>query len=317
MQPGTRKRVLVTGAGGFIGSHVTRALSEAGTEVAVIVRPQDPLKRLSAELPRLTVIRGDLDDVQSLAPEITAFEPEACIHLAWYTRPGDYLDSERNVESLLASLRLLKVLGEAHCRQVLMTGTCAEYDSEFGVLSEESPVKPRTLYAACKLSLRLLGQHLAVSRGISFAWARVFFLFGPDEDRHRLVPRLVNSLLAERPFAATAGDQLRDYLYVEDVASALVFLTTRQLSGIFNVCSGDPITLRTLMETIGRIMGRPHMIEFGVVPYRAWEPMAVSGDNRKLQRAGWLQHFSREDGLRRTIEWWQRVSAAGLPIDDA
>ena len=122
-----------------------------------------------------------------------------------------------------------------------MTGTCAEYDTDIGYLREDSPTKPSTLYAASKLSLSILGQQLAKDAGIRFAWARIFYLYGDNENPRRMVPALINALLHGDIFSASTGEQVRDYLHVNDVASALWFIVEHQLNGIYNVSSGEPV----------------------------------------------------------------------------
>ena len=134
-----------------------------------------------------------------VAPAIREFRPEACIHLAWYVEPGKYLDSPQNIAYLASSMQLLQLLIDTGCQQVVMTGTCAEYDTDTGYLKETSPTRPSTLYAAAKLSLSLLGQQLAQDAGVRFAWARIFYLYGDNEDPRRMVPALINALMIAEP----------------------------------------------------------------------------------------------------------------------
>ncbi len=296
-------RVLVTGASGFIGSHVTRMLLAHGHGVAALAVPGDPLRRLRDVADRLTVLFCDLRNSWDVADRITAWRPEGCIHLAWYAEPGKYLCSPENVPSLVASLGLLRVLIETGCRQVVMAGTCAEYDTDLGFLREDSPPRPSTIYAATKLSMNLIGQQMAAAARIKFAWARLFYLYGPYEDERRVVPALIRSLMRSQPFLATEGEQVRDYLHVEDVASALCTIMERDGNGVYNVCSGEPTTMRRLMRTIGELVGCPDLIQFGALPYRDWEPMFVCGDNTRLRALGWCPRYSLESGLRQSIDW--------------
>src|SRR6185503_437734 len=125
--------------------------------------------------------------------------------------------------------------------------TCAEYDTDVGFLREDSPTKPATIYSACKLSMCLIGQHMATAAGVKFAWGRLFYLYGEQEDSRRLVPALIQSLQLGKPFDATAGEQVRDYLHTTDVAFALVMLAQQKAEGIYNIASGIAITMRQLM----------------------------------------------------------------------
>jgi len=300
-------RVLVTGASGFIGSHVARTLLAAGCEVAVWARHGNALWRLRDVVPQPALLQGELSDVATLRPALSNWKPDACIHLAWYAEPAKYLTSPENIPALTASLTLLDELIKAGCRQVVMAGTCAEYDTDARLLREDGPTRPTTLYAAAKLSLSLLGQQIASAAGVRFAWARLFYLYGPYEDERRAVPALIRALLREEAFPATKGEQVRDYLHVEDVASALCALAARGVSGIVNIASGVPVTMRQVMETVGEITGCTDLIRFGELPYRDWEPSYICGDNRRLCReTGWKpQYPTLKSGLSQTVEWWK------------
>jgi dTDP-6-deoxy-L-talose 4-dehydrogenase (NAD+) len=181
-------RVLVTGASGFIGSHVTAAAVAEGAEVTILAEPSDPLRRLQALLPRLRVVRADLGDVATLELELARHTPQVCLHLAWYTEPGEYLHSMINVPLLTASLGLLQILARVGCSHILATGTCAEYDTSLGYLREDSPTRPATIYAAAKHALHAMGMHLMAAANVGFTWARLFYLYGPGENPQRLVP---------------------------------------------------------------------------------------------------------------------------------
>src|SRR5574341_1139205 len=217
-------RVFVTGASCFVGSHLTRILLDANCTVTVLAIPDDPLTRLADIIDRITVVRGALADRDLLHNTLKDFKPEACIHLAWYAEPGKYLYSPLNVPTLVDSIGLLEALIQNQCKQAIMVGTCAEYDTDVGLLKEDSPTKPVTIYAATKLSLALIGEQMTAGTGTHFTWARLFYLYGPQEDERRMIPSLIKKLHKGETFEATAGEQVRDYLHVEDVASALWFL---------------------------------------------------------------------------------------------
>jgi nucleoside-diphosphate-sugar epimerase len=298
-------RILVTGAEGIIGSHVARALLRSGHEVIALVRPATPIDRLGDVADRLTVVRGSLEN-DGLVEALRRAQPEGCIHLAWYAQPGTYLEAPENVACLHASLRLLESLATAGCRHVVMAGTCAEYDTDLGYLREDGPTAPRTIYAASKLALSLVAAARAAQLGIGFAWARLFYLYGPHEDPRRLVPSLITALLDGKPFDASPGGQVRDFLHVADVAAAFTALAEGGAQGIFNVCSGEPITMRQLMSLVGDIVGRGDLLRFGAVPYRAWDPAFICGDNRRLRtQTGWVPRHPLPQGLAATVEWWK------------
>ena len=296
-------RVFVTGASGFVGAAVMHSLLEKGIETAALVSNSKTFDRLADLDGRYVRIEGRLADIPGFRHALEAFRPDACIHLAWYAEPGKYLYSPENVPILQQSLTLLQTLIDIGCQQFVGVGTCAEYDTDVGFLREDDPTKPATIYAACKLSMGLIGQHMAAAAGIKFAWGRLFYLYGEQEDSRRLVQALIQSLQQGKPFDATAGEQVRDYLHRADVASALVTLVEQNAQGIYNIASGIPITMRSLMETIGEIIGGKELIRFGAIPYRQWEPMFICGDNHKLKSLGWAPRYTLREGLEHTIAW--------------
>ena len=300
-------RVFVTGASGFIGAHLVPVLLNAGCEVAILAFPGDTLWRLRGMMDQLRIIQGDLGAINGISSDLTDFHPDICIHLAWYVEPGQYLESTQNITWMMNSLELLTLLIKVGCRQVVMTGTCAEYNTDIGYLNETSPTKPTTLYAASKLSLCVLGEQMTKGTGTRFAWARLFYLYGSKEDDRRVVPALIKSLLRNEPFAVSKGEQIRDYMRVEDVASALWFIAQRQLEGVFNISSGVPVTMRALMEMIGDILEKKELIQFGALPQRQWEPPFICGDNQKLRQLGWQPQYSLRDGLMETVTWWKNA----------
>src|SRR5215212_127097 len=129
-------KVLITGASGFIGSHLTKSLVQTGHDLMILATPRDNLWRIQDTLPKLNVIRGTIQNVQKVEKELHAWRPQACIHLAWYAKPGKYLGARENITSLQGSLKLLKVLINCGCEQFVGAGTCAEYEMIPGVLVE-------------------------------------------------------------------------------------------------------------------------------------------------------------------------------------
>jgi len=303
--------VFVTGASGFIGAHVTRALLDRGHSVLALVVPGDSLWRLEGVADQVAVINGHLAEVSLLRPALKERQPEACIHLAWYAEPGKYLHSSENISSLENSIMLLNELIEIGCRQVVMAGTCAEYDTDYGYLREDTPTRPGTMYAAAKLSCCLLSQQIAAQANIGFAWGRIFYPYGPQEDERRVVPAAIRSLEKGSPFPATLGEQVRDYIHVEDAASAFCTLVETRSNGVFNISSGVPTSVRQLLGTIGELMGRPELIQFGAQPYRDWEPPFICGDNRRIRELGWRPRFDLLSGLVQTCQWWSAGHETG------
>jgi len=295
-------KLFVTGSTGFIGRHLLSYLETINEiEICLLISPD---KDYQTDLHH--VISGRLESISEWREDLIEWQPDACIHLAWYAEPGKYLYSDKNIDLLKHSLDLMRVLIEAQCQSVVMVGTVAEYDTSVGYLHETSKTQPATIYAASKLSLAHMAERMALDAGINFVWARMFYLYGPQEYKSRLVPALINTLLQKTSFDTTKGRQVRDYLHVMDAAQALWHLVKTNQSGIFNVCSGYPITIRDLVIKIAAMLDAEYLVNFGAIEYRKWEPMFICGDNRKLQETGWKPHFNLESGIHQTITWWKR-----------
>jgi nucleoside-diphosphate-sugar epimerase len=304
--------VFVTGASGFIGSHVIRLLVKSSVEVHALVRPASDLCRLEdvRDSPFLHLVRAELNDRVELASQLEAIRPDVCIHLAWTPTPGHDLNAEANQDSLITSLALLRALAKVGCRRVLMAGTCVEYDTDLGYLSETSPTRPRTLYAAAKLALQTYAERYVRLVDLDLVWLRFFYLHGPYEDKRRLVPQVVLRLLSGQPAPITAGHQIKDYLHVEDVASAVWAAAQSPLTGIVNIGSGQPVSVREVVTTIAQRLERMALIQFGALPYAEHDPMFICANNAKLtQHTTWRPRYDLTEGLFQTIAWWQ--SAAG------
>jgi nucleoside-diphosphate-sugar epimerase len=297
-------RVLVTGAPGYVGAATVRALVEQGDEVIALVQPGTSTERL-ADLPttRLTL---DLEDAESVERRLGELGPEAVVHAAWYANPKDYLTSPASIASLRATTSLFQAAARAGCRRFVGVGSCLEYASSSRPRCEQDPCEPRTLYASCKLAAWLLCRALAAQTGMSAGWARLFYLYGPDENSGRLLPDLVAALRAGRPFAMTVGTQVRDYLHVQDVGRALAVVCKHPVEGVVNIGSGLPTSLRDFAATVASILGAGALLRIGALPTRQEEEMFVVADATRLHSLGFRpKHASLQEGLEHALKNWR------------
>jgi nucleoside-diphosphate-sugar epimerase len=296
-------KILLTGATGFIGSHVARALVRAGHEIHALVLPDDDVWRIRDILPSLETIRGNLLN----SPPVLPSSPfDVCVHLAWYVVPGKYLDAPENRDFLRASIAFATAMANAGCPRFVATGTCFEYDTRLRVLSESSPTKPRSLYATCKLQLFHELQELGRKTPMQIAWPRFFYQYGPCEDPRRFVPAAINTLLRGEPFTVPPNEQTRDYLHVVDVASAVCAVACTPLTGAVNIGSGEPATVRQIALHIAEIIGRPDLIKAGTQPYAPDDSPYIVADNTRLrEQTDWQRRYPLDAGLRQTIDWWK------------
>jgi nucleoside-diphosphate-sugar epimerase len=304
-------RVLVTGAGGFIGLPMVAQLARAGGQVDALTT-----RRAPAQVPGVRWHRVDLGDYRAVEALVQELAPERLAHIAWYAEPGSFWQAPENVEWVERSLHLVRCFANSGGRRMVMVGTCAEYDWSAidGPLSESSsPLGAATLYGAAKDALRRVAEAYAMQEGIELAWARVFFLYGPREAPGRLVSSVVRSLLAGESIETTSGEQIRDFMHVEDVAGAIAALLQSSVVGAVNVASGVAVAVSEVIARAATATGRPELVHRGALPDRAGEPPSLVADVRRLrEEVGYRPRWSLADGLADTVRWWQGQEVARI-----
>jgi UDP-glucose 4-epimerase len=303
-------RCLVTGASGFLGSNLARALVGEGHEVLAVVRPSSKLSRLDDVRSKLSFTFASLNTIETAREQIAQFRPEVAFHLAWTGgNSSKFVNQAAQVfENVPGTLDLIRVLAEAGCATVVYAGSSVEY-GEFNVPVGESDLpKPANLYGAAKYGAEVLINGLCHTYGMRFCGVRVFWTYGPMDDAMRMIPSVISSLLdAQRP-SLTEGRQLWDFLYIDDAVRAFTLLaSTPSAEGVFNLGSGQPVSIREVVESIRDRIDPALEIGFGEVPYGPNQVMHLQPDVSRLQTmTGWHPEVGLTDGIRRTVEWHRR-----------
>ena len=253
---------------------------------------------------------ADLLDPVQVERLMVAVRPTHLLHLAWYTEHQGYWSALENLHWLEASLQLVRAFAASGGGRVVIAGSCAEYHTEGGVCVESAtPLVPITLYGASKHALQVAVSSFAATAGLSAAWARVFHLYGPREQPRRLVPSVVRHLLRQEQVPCSEGSQLRDYLYVDDAAAALVSLLESSVEGAVNVASGVPIAVRDFVQRIACQIGRSDLLRLGALARCIGDPdVLVANVDRLTCEVGWRPSVGIDVGLARTIEWWAAIA---------
>lgn len=272
-------KVAVTGATGFVGRHVLAELETRSVESIALLRPS---RTKALEHLKCSVVQFDLHNAPSNAFELMGC-PDVVIHLAWSGLPN-YNSLHHFEQELPAQYRFLKNLIESGLQTLVVTGTCAEYGIQPGMLSEDIEGCPSNSYGFAKDTLRRQLEYLKVVRPFQLTWTRLFYLYGEGQTESALLTQLRRAVERnDQLFNMSGGEQCRDYLPVAEVARHLVSLALAEKDiGIVNVCSGIPISVRKLVEGWIKENGWSIRLNLGHYPYPDYEPMAFWGDPQKL-----------------------------------
>ncbi|KPG84613.1 NAD-dependent epimerase/dehydratase family protein [Pseudomonas sp. RIT-PI-o] len=276
-------KVLVTGATGFVGRHLVAVLLERGCEIRAVARNPERAR----SMPWIDDVEFVSADIHAVDLNVVALTEgiDALVHLAWPGLPN-YRALFHFEHNLMADYRFIKRAVEAGVQQVLVTGTCFEYGMQSGPLSESTEPRPSNPYGLAKHTLHLFLQNLQQERPFTLQWARLFYLHGEGQNPNSLLAALDRAIDSGEPtFNMSAGEQLRDFLAIETAASHLAaILHQRDFAGVVNCASGQPVSVRALVEQRLRERGAALDLNLGHYPYPTHEPMAFWAVVERLQQ---------------------------------
>lgn len=277
-------KVLVTGATGFIGNYVVASLLQGGHHVVASSSSAEKARELPwfQQVQYISFDLASFDDAVNYCQYFDA--PEAAIHLAWEGLPN-YKAAFHIDTNLPRHYAFLTNLVRNGLTNLTVTGTCFEYGMQEGRLEESMPAQPANPYAAAKNTLRKSLQELQQQYRFHFKWVRLFYMYGKGQNSKSLLSQLQQALEEKQEvFNMSGGEQVRDYLPVEKMADYIVQTALQnRVEGIVNCCSGQPITVKQLVENYLQQQGASIRLNLGYYPYTDYEPMAFWGDNTKMK----------------------------------
>jgi nucleoside-diphosphate-sugar epimerase len=294
-------RIFVTGATGFIGNAFVTSALQADHEVAALVRPGTTVSAYVSERQNFRLFEGSLD--QAPLEKIEQFRPDICVHAAWITTPATYLQSPANFKFLDWSFDLIKRIRESGTRRFLVLGTCVEYAPTIERLSESnSKIAPATPYAQCKTDLRIKLENLLQPDGSSLCWARVFYPYGVGEHPDRLCSAVIRNMLAGKTTLLKTAGSVKDYIYIDDLATAMLTLVENNVAGPINLGTGAGVSIETIACSIATRLNRPELIQtLDQSPEQM--PDRVVADATKLRSLGWYPNVGLQEGIEKLIRF--------------
>jgi len=267
------KNVIVTGATGFVGSHVVKSLIKKNYIVTVLARNIEKTKKIEF-LSSLKVINFD---IQNPNQKIELPLDATLIHCAWED-VNNSLKMSHIERHFLNNYLFLKNIITLGVKKIIVTGTCYEYGLQYGAVSAMSDTKPNTPYALAKDNLHKSLRMLQNEVDFHLIWARLFYMYGDGQDEKSIIPLFDKALeINDSIFNMSLGEQLFDYLPVEKVADHLTTLVNYK-NGIFNISKGEPISLRRIHEKRMKEKGKDIKLNLGYYNYRKQDSLAIWGD---------------------------------------
>lgn len=292
----------MTGADGFIGRQAILPLLGRNYEVHAVSNRQP-----TADLRFENVIwhKTNLLDASKIKDLCRKIEATHLLHFAWYVEHGKFWNAPENEIWTEASVKLIENFNRFGGERIVVSGSCAEYEwGKDEVLHEtKTPLVPQNFYGECKVKLQKKLAEISENQ----AWGRIFFLYGEHEAPKRLIASVINSLIKNEFADCSHGRQIRDFLYVKDIADAFTALLDSEVQGAINIASGEARSIREIVLTAAEILEKIENLRFGIIPSPENEPKSIVADTRRLrEEVGWQANYTLTEALTQTIEWWKK-----------
>lgn len=301
-------RALVAGATGFIGSRLVRFLLEGGHEVIAIRRQGSSGWRLEGLKGDLRVM--DLEDLLTSRGPDSGPPPEILYNLASYGVDFRCTEIDLLVDgNIKLALRLATLCARWGIPRMVHVGSGFEFENTGGILDEQTPLRPSSMYGCAKAAATMMLLNHGSSLGLPVVVLRPFSVFGPGEGLHRFIPQVMRTLIQGGQMSLTPGDQIRDYLFAEDLAKALFQAAHSKVPAgmAFNVCGDNAQSIKALVGRICKILGLPGQgFAFGAMPYRPSEIMHFAGDDSRFRgHSGWHPEVDLDQAILKTHAWYE------------
>jgi nucleoside-diphosphate-sugar epimerase len=299
------KRILITGAAGFIGSHLTHSLVQENAEIHALVSPTSDLYRLGAVKENITIWRGDIRDRTFIKNTCKETMPHIVYHLSDYGIHPQQTNLEEMVQTNIVGLtNLLQALEKVPFDCLVNSGSSAEYGPRDHAMEEGDLLRPENAYGAIKAAGTLLTQSFGKLRGRKVITLRLFYVYGPHDSPTRFLPTAIRACLEGSELKLSSRQEKRDFVYVEDVVQAFLLAASNDIknSHVINIGTSIESNLGKIVHIIERNLGSKIQIRQGAYQKRPWDSPCWAADIRRAQKLlGWVPAHDLETGLHKTI----------------
>jgi nucleoside-diphosphate-sugar epimerase len=277
-------RIFLTGATGFLGSHIARKLAESGYHLMLSYRDQSNFTRCADFKDQSEWINLSHDNWK---PEIEKFSPEIIMNIAWQGVESDARENRRiQIENIFFQQELLEVAEKVRAKTFIGFGSQAEYGNTDEPANETDPTNPTTAYGAAKLAALQMLQAFCTKYTINWIWLRLFSFFGEGESDKWLIPSVIKKIKENNRLELTPGEQQIAYIYVKDLSAIIAsIINTKPLTGIYNISGNQLISVKELVIKIRDLINPEYELNFGTIPYRKEQPMRIIGNTDKIKNA--------------------------------
>lgn len=303
------RKVLITGAGGFIGKAVLKELvCEKDVEIYATTTNKAKMEKFLNEngiYHKVNICEIDLLNQKDTAKLVDKIRPEYLIHLAWSLEGNNkFQDSLMNIDWMCASINLIKEVCLCGGKRILFAGSSSQYEFSPESLVENENMRPLNLYGKCKKEVEEVAMYLCEQMEVSFASARYFSVYGPyDERAARAIPSAIEKLLAGERIVCKEPYNKWDYIYIDDAAKATIKLLNSKMCGAVNIASGEGIRMKDVFEIIARNLGKEDLLELD--EHNKSRKCLVADSEKMKEILDYRCETGFEEGMRYTIKWWQ------------
>ena len=297
-------KIVITGATGFVGRWLVKAISDKELECVAIIRPDqrlfveaDPLFR---NIERYSLEMIEYNRIGELIPDA-----DCLINLSWAgSRGKDRMDHDMQEHNYLCSMGAINSMAKTACKCIVTAGSQAEYGHITGGITEKTIPQPNTEYGKYKLKLYEDASDYCEKYGIRFIEPRYFSLYGPHDTDRTMIISILKRMLHNMDCELTESVQMWDFLYIEDAMDALIkLINSDSCNGVYNFASGDCRALKEFIEEMKLVIGSTSNLVFGAVPYPSTGMVSIQPDISKLKATiGWNAKTTFEEGIRRVVE---------------